>query len=177
MELQPEFGYVLVVYLLLFVVYQWMSAKVMTARKKYKVPYPSAPLPTLRCPVLASTSHPQLCTLLIPTPTPKHSTAVGLWALSYSRAPYIPSLHTVQRGHQNSLEQLPWLLSFLFVAGVHFPITAAVGGLICVLGRISYFLGYSSGDPDKRMQGMYGYLGLLTLLGCVITAAVSLLRA
>lgn len=82
----------------------------------------------------------------------------------------------MQRGHQNSLENLPWILTFLFAAGVFHPITAAVAGTVVVLGRISYFLGYSSGDPDKRMRGAYQYFGLLTLLGCVIAGAVSLLR-
>lgn len=84
---------------------------------------------------------------------------------------------SVQRGHQNSLEQLPWLLSFLFVAGAFHPITAAIGGIVCACGRIMYFIGYSSGDPDKRMRGLYYYVGLLTLLGCIISAVVSLLRS
>lgn len=84
---------------------------------------------------------------------------------------------TVQRGHQNSLESLPFFIALLFLAGVQYPITATVGGLILTVGRISYFAGYATGDPQKRYNGAYQYIGILVLLGATIASAVNLLRA
>lgn len=90
---------------------------------------------------------------------------------------FAPPHHTVQRGHQNSLEGLPFFITLLFLAGVQYPITAAVGGLILVAGRITYFAGYATGVPDRRLYGLYQYIGILTLLGATIASAVKLLRA
>ena len=42
--------------------------------------------------------------------------------------------------------------------------------------RIVYGLGYSTGLPEKRVRGAFGYLGLLTLLGCSIHTAVQSIK-
>ena len=46
----------------------------------------------------------------------------------------------VQRGHQNMLEYLPVFVGLLLVAGLRFPISAAIAGAIFVVGRVLYFL-------------------------------------
>jgi glutathione S-transferase len=41
---------------------------------------------------------------------------------------------------------------------------------LCV--RIVYALGYSTGEPKARIKGAFGYLGLLSLLGCAVHTAI-----
>jgi glutathione S-transferase len=52
------------------------------------------------------------------------------------------------------------LLSF-FVASLSFPRAASACGVIAIMGRIVYTLGYSSGDPKKRLRGSFVGLPLL----------------
>ncbi|MEW5311759.1 MAG: hypothetical protein WDW38_003446 [Sanguina aurantia] len=82
-----------------------------------------------------------------------------------------------QRAHQNCLENQPTFLSLLLTAGVFYPVTAAASGLVYLVGKVMYINGYSSGVPDKRMQGAISYIGLLTLMGCVIRAAATLISS
>merc|ERR1719251_363369 len=72
----------------------------------------------------------------------------------------------IQRAHQNSLEQQPFFLTVCALASQKFPLVSAVSAFVVCLGRLAYAAGYSTGDPGKRMYGMFGYFGLLTLLGC-----------
>lgn len=81
----------------------------------------------------------------------------------------------VQRAAQNSLENQPIFLTLLILAGLKYPVTAAVAGAIYLAGRVLYIRGYSTGDPEKRLQGSIQYAGLLTLLGCVGKFAFDLL--
>ncbi|CAJ0842555.1 1261_t:CDS:1, partial [Entrophospora sp. SA101] len=41
--------------------------------------------------------------------------------------------------------------------------------------RIAYAVGYSTGEPDKRHRGGFGYFGSLALVGTTISSAYSLL--
>ncbi|KAL7062264.1 hypothetical protein AAHC03_0647 [Spirometra sp. Aus1] len=52
----------------------------------------------------------------------------------------------------------------LFVGGLRCPVGAAVGGSIYLLGRLVYYLGYTSGDPKKRCRGAFGFLALALLM-------------
>ena len=85
------------------------------------------------------------------------------------------TFNCVQRGHQNSLEGYAGFLALLLVAGVKFPLTAAISGVVYSLGKVLYFNGYSTGDPNKRLQGAFSYFGLFTLLGCVTRFGLSLI--
>nr|CAH0109517.1 unnamed protein product [Daphnia galeata] len=80
-----------------------------------------------------------------------------------------------QRAHQNTLENYPQFLMLLFIGGIHYPLVTAVAGLVWIVGKVSYSLGYYTGDPAKRMRGTYSYLGLLTMLGTSICFALNLL--
>ena len=77
-----------------------------------------------------------------------------------------------QRAHQNTLENLPQFFFLLTMAGLSYPCLSAAAGWVWIVGRVLYALGYSTGDPEKRMKGAIGYIGLLTLLVCSIITAV-----
>ena len=62
-----------------------------------------------------------------------------------------------------------------FPAGLECPSCSAIAGLVWILGRIAYALGYYSGDPKKRMRGAFGYLGLFFLLGTSIYSAIKII--
>lgn len=83
----------------------------------------------------------------------------------------------MQRGHQNSLENLPSFYMLTVIAGARFPLAAALCATIYTAGRISYFNGYATGDPKGRMRGGYMYFGSLGLLGMAVRTAVELIRA
>mmetsp|Transcript_31850 Transcript_31850/g.70759 ORF Transcript_31850/g.70759 Transcript_31850/m.70759 type:complete len:151 (+) Transcript_31850:170-622(+) len=85
------------------------------------------------------------------------------------------AFNCIQRGHQNSLENQPGFLTLLAVAGIRFPLTAAIGGAAYLAGRCLYMLGYSTGKPDGRYRGgPVMYPGLLVLLGAGIRFAYEL---
>ncbi|KAI1318112.1 Microsomal glutathione S-transferase 3 [Mortierella claussenii] len=70
-----------------------------------------------------------------------------------------------QRVHQNTLEGFSAYLATLLLAGIEYPIaSAALGGVWC-LGRIFYYIGYTSGNPSARMMGAFGHIGEVGLLG------------
>ena len=74
----------------------------------------------------------------------------------------------IQRAHQNTLEQLPPFLISLILVGLAFPKFAAICGAIFVTSRFSYAWGYYTGDPEKRLNGEYGFVGSLGLLIALI---------
>ncbi|GAA5829578.1 hypothetical protein JCM11251_000210 [Rhodosporidiobolus azoricus] len=78
-----------------------------------------------------------------------------------------------QRAHSNTLENLPIFFLSLFHTSIYHPKYAAVGGLIWVAGRFAYTAGYTTGDPKKRSNGTFAYLGLLPLLGYSFYKAIA----
>ncbi|CAF0795720.1 unnamed protein product [Rotaria sordida] len=87
------------------------------------------------------------------------------------------AFNCVQRGHQNTLENYPQFLLMLGLGSVEYPLVSSIGGVIWLLGRLVYFHGYSSGQPEKREYGAFGYIGLFTMMGCSIRTIYNLLRA
>jgi len=77
----------------------------------------------------------------------------------------------IQRAHQQTLEMFPQFMTLLLIGGLQHPRLAAGAGLLFLAGRVAFAKGYYTGDPDKRKQGMFGGLGLLTLLGCTLCFA------
>ncbi|KAG1710788.1 hypothetical protein DVH05_013513 [Phytophthora capsici] len=82
------------------------------------------------------------------------------------------AFNCVQRGHQNIMENIPIFLALMFTSSIYRPQIAAIASFVRILGFIAYMRGYSSGDPKKRLQGTFGYLGLLG--NVVLTVEVSL---
>eukprot|EP00611_Tribonema_gayanum_P025666 TRINITY_DN590_c0_g1_i1.p2 TRINITY_DN590_c0_g1~~TRINITY_DN590_c0_g1_i1.p2 ORF type:complete len:162 (-),score=33.23 TRINITY_DN590_c0_g1_i1:380-865(-) len=68
---------------------------------------------------------------------------------------------------QNILENYPPFLMLLAVGSTYRPALAAAFGALRLFGFISYYKGYSSGDPKKRLNPgtAVGYIGLFGLLG------------
>lgn len=85
------------------------------------------------------------------------------------------AFNCTQRGHQNSLELLPTYLGLLTIAGLKHPVTASAFGCLYLAGRVAYMEGYSTGNPDKRVNigTAIGYIGLFGLVGTCIKIAVS----
>ncbi|CAM9792751.1 unnamed protein product [Ectocarpus sp. 12 AP-2014] len=79
-----------------------------------------------------------------------------------------------QRAHQNVLENYPSFLLLLGLAAINRPIVAGVAGAIRLAGFVAYVIGYRTGNPEKRHKGAFGYIGLITMLGCAIESAVKI---
>ncbi|KAJ3270713.1 Microsomal glutathione S-transferase 3 [Terramyces sp. JEL0728] len=72
----------------------------------------------------------------------------------------------VQRAHQNTLELVPGFLIFLVLSGIEYPLVSSVSGVVYLAGRIAFAGGYSTGDPKKRSQGTFGFIGMAAMLVC-----------
>ncbi|KAG0305344.1 Microsomal glutathione S-transferase 3 [Dissophora globulifera] len=70
-----------------------------------------------------------------------------------------------QRVHQNTLEGFSSYLLTLMVVGLKHPVTAASLGSVWCVGRVLYYIGYTSGQPAKRNIGALGHIGDIGLLG------------
>ncbi|KAB5582103.1 hypothetical protein PHYPO_G00183330 [Pangasianodon hypophthalmus] len=81
----------------------------------------------------------------------------------------------IQRAHQNTLEVYPQWLVFQTIAALVYPTAASVLGVIWVTSRLSYAWGYYTGNPAKRMNGAYGYIGLLGVIILSLSVALQLL--
>ena len=76
----------------------------------------------------------------------------------------------VFRVHMNTLEWLPIFLPLLWLCAIYFSdAAAALVGLIWIVGRVMYFVGYTEA-VEKRLPGFFvqGTACLLLLIGAVI---------
>ncbi|PAV19922.1 membrane-associated s in eicosanoid and glutathione metabolism [Pyrrhoderma noxium] len=76
----------------------------------------------------------------------------------------------IQRTHQNTLEIIPYFLLSLFTTGIKHPYLASAFGATWVVGRVFYTIGYSSGDPIKRVT-RGGFLSSIGISVLSLTAA------
>jgi glutathione S-transferase len=77
----------------------------------------------------------------------------------------------IQRAHQNTLEGYPIFILLLLFGGLQYPCLCSAAGLVWIVGRIFYAKGYYTGEPEKRNQGAFSYIGLLILLGSTLCLA------
>ncbi|KAF9545168.1 hypothetical protein CPC08DRAFT_716291 [Agrocybe pediades] len=75
-----------------------------------------------------------------------------------------------QRCHQNTLETLPTIYVPALICATTYPRGAAVGVSLWCIGRVAYILGYMSGDPAKRVNGVPWALGQIAQMGMLLTA-------
>ena len=81
--------------------------------------------------------------------------------------------NNAQRAHYNFVEFAPSGFVMLFIAGIYFPIAAAVLGLVLFIGRIFYSYGYANGGPKGRLIGaILNDLVLLGLLGLSLASGI-----
>lgn len=84
----------------------------------------------------------------------------------------------VQRGHQNSLEQMPVFFTLMILGGIKHPCISAVLGVVYVISRYFYFTGYATGEPGNRLSlGKYGFIASGLLMLCSISSGISLIMA
>ncbi len=91
-----------------------------------------------------------------------------------------PVLERAVRVQMNTLESMPIFLPCLWLFAIYVPYswgapTAAVLGLIWIVGRILYQRGYMA-DPSKRSTGflIQGVASIVLLLGALVGAGMSL---
>jgi len=82
-----------------------------------------------------------------------------------------------QRAHQNTLENMPFILTTTLLTAVKYPVFAAAACGLWSLSRVAYTLGYITGDPKKRNRGGFGFIPVLGLLGGATYTVYGLLRA
>ncbi|XP_052196213.1 uncharacterized protein LOC127803777 [Diospyros lotus] len=82
----------------------------------------------------------------------------------------------IQRGHQNSLEMMPIFFMLMILGGIRHPLVCASLGLVYIVSRYFYFIGYSTGDPQNRHGGgKFAFLALFGLVICTISCGINLL--
>ena len=134
LQIQPEFGYVVLTASGAFFLNMFQMIKVASLRKANNIKYPA----------MSSEKHPE-----------------------FNRA---------QRVHQNTMESVPFFLSYLLFAGLRMPTWAAGFGAVWVFGRFLYSVGYYS-DVKKRLPGFLisQFGGLFPLVGLSIYTASGLI--
>jgi len=90
--------------------------------------------------------------------------------------PQAKLFNCIQRAHQNTLENYPQFLLVLGLGSIQYPLISSIGGAVYLLGRLAYFQGYSTGQPDKRQYGAFGYIGFFAMMGCAIKTIYDLIR-
>lgn len=79
--------------------------------------------------------------------------------------------NAAQRAHYNFLEWIASTLIFIIIAGIYFPIPAAVLGLVIFIARIIYCVGYVVGGPKGRSVG--ALLNDFAILGLFVLGVIS----
>lgn len=78
-----------------------------------------------------------------------------------------------QRAHYNFLEMAPTTFMWLFIAGIYFPIPAAIIGVLVIIFRLLYSIGYTQSGPKGRLVGALGNdFCLLGLLGLSLASGI-----
>lgn len=86
-----------------------------------------------------------------------------------------PCLNLVLCNKKNTLEMYPIYSTFLLIGGIKHPVYASVAGVIFLVGRFFFSSGYLTGNPSKRMRGVFSYAALLGLLGMSVSTLYTML--
>jgi glutathione S-transferase len=82
----------------------------------------------------------------------------------------------VQRGHQHALESYTSFVLLSLIAGIKYPVTAMVGGILWHVARFSWAAGYATGDPKNRYANFFG-MGIWTSILIELIGAVGTIIA
>ncbi len=78
----------------------------------------------------------------------------------------------------NFVEGICSMMTLLLIGGVSLPIPAAVLGLILILGRIIYAVGYFQGGPNSRVAGvLMAHIGELGLFGLAVYSSIDFIQS
>lgn len=97
-----------------------------------------------------------------------------LYAEGFSDA--AKKFNCVQRGHQQALETYTQFVVLSLIAGVRYPTSATIGGLLWIVARFAWASGYATGDPGKRYQSVVS-VGIWTSLFIQLVGAIGTLYA
>ena len=78
-----------------------------------------------------------------------------------------------QRAHQNYLEGLPIVMTFVAIAGLKYPLFTAVNSVVYILGREFFCSGYRANGANGRLRGIWFNIPLILLLGASVQASLS----
>ena len=152
---------------LLFVVFLfvhiYMGVSVGIARRRWHIPYPTMY-------AIAGTPRYYAATMQ-PTSGKKGPAEAALPVEPLITPEEAYGFNVVQRGHQNVVENMPFIVALL-VGAWPFPLIAAGLGLVQIIGRVLYFLGYSHNVESRQWGAILIYPSLLALVGLNIAAAV-----
>jgi glutathione S-transferase len=80
-----------------------------------------------------------------------------------------------QRVHLNYVEFAPTYFIGLLIAGIYYPVVAAILGFLVLIFRIIYTVGYAAGGPSGRLVGaIVGDLIFGALLALAFASAIQL---
>merc|ERR1712224_655796 len=93
--------------------------------------------------------------------------------------PNAKEFNSVQRAHQNTLENWGPVQILMAFNGIMHPKFAAACGTLWAAGRVIYGYGYATKGPEgRKLGGMVSHLGDFPLvIGCFVTAVKMLKKA
>ncbi|OQO10945.1 hypothetical protein B0A48_05200 [Cryoendolithus antarcticus] len=127
LTLPVEYGYVLLTATFTLFSSSWHGVRVGGFRKAAKIPYPQA-----------------------------YAESNDMKAASGDEKKKMYLFNCAQRAHGNFLENMPAFTIAMLIAGLRFPVTAAIMGLGWNVSRIFYAVGYTSPNHDKGQGRLYG---------------------
>lgn len=81
--------------------------------------------------------------------------------------------NNAQRAHYNFFEFAPSTLVWLFVGGIYFPIASAALGLVVIISRIIYGVGYANKGSGGRFTGVLGNdLAIIGMFGLSVASSI-----
>ncbi|CAK5278362.1 unnamed protein product [Mycena citricolor] len=84
-------------------------------------------------------------------------------------SPEAMAFNCAQRAHQNTLENIPMIYTSTLITSIKYPVFSSAMLTIWSLSRVAYAAGYSSGNPQKRMNFL-STLHYPTILGLAVSA-------
>lgn len=130
----PQYGWVILVGIASAFLLTWQSLQVVKMRKKFNIEYPtmySSDNDLFNCYQMAHQS--------------TYVTSYRFWRICFNEV--MVSL--------NRLELYPKFLMMLFLGGLYYPIVTALAGIVWIVGRVMYSLGYYTGGITANIANYW----------------------